>query len=282
MTAIDARERPDTQEMIVAHRVFRREAALLPRLVESVPDGDTERAALIAGHYRDYWLGLHHHHSAEDELLWPLLLARVDLEADLVLRMEAQHEAIAGRLNEVDGAIGAWEAAPSAATAAPVLAAMRAHLAALREHLADEEEHILPMAAEYVTVAEWARLGERFVEETPKDKILFFLGAILEEATPQERARTLANLPVIARIVWYAVGRRQYARRVALIRGGIAASPATRRRVLRTRDGVQPSHGPLLLPPRPVLRRCALVKGQARRPVRSRAMMVFMISDVPP
>ena len=223
MTAIDTAKRPDTHEMVVAHRVFRREATLLPRLVESVRDGDTGRATLIAGHYRDYRLGLHHHHSAEDELLWPLLLARVDLEADIVLRMEAQHEVIAGHLNEVNGAIGAWEAAPSAATAAPVLAAMRAHLAALREHLADEEEHLLPMAAEYVTVAEWARLGERFVEETPKDKLLFFLGAILEEATPPERARTLANLPVIARVVWYAVGRRQYARRVALIRGRIAA-----------------------------------------------------------
>ena len=222
MTAIDAGERPDTQEMIVAHRVFRREAALLPRLVESVPDGDTKRAALIADHYRDYRLGLHHHHSAEDELLWPLLLARVDLEAEIVLRMEAQHEAIAASLGEASGAIDAWEAAPSAATAAPALAAMRAHLAALREHLADEEEHILPMAAEHVTVAEWARLGEQFAEKTPKDKLLLFLGAILEEATPQERTATLANLPVIARIVWYAVGRRQYARRMALIRGGVA------------------------------------------------------------
>jgi len=167
-------------------------------------------------------LGLHHHHSAEDELLWPLLLGRVDMEAEIVLRMEAQHETIAATLTKVSGTIDAWEAAPSAATAAPVLIAMRAHLAALREHLADEEEHILPMAAEHLAVAEWARLGERFAEQTPKDKLLIFLGAILEEATPLERAATLANLPVIARIVWRAVGRRQYARRMALIRGGIA------------------------------------------------------------
>ncbi len=78
---------------------------------------------------------------------------------------------------------------------------MRAHLAALLEHLADEEEHLLPLAAEHVTVAEWARLGERFVAATPKDKILFFLGAILEEATAQERAALLASLPVPARLL---------------------------------------------------------------------------------
>jgi hypothetical protein len=104
MTSVDTRERPDTHEMVVVHRLFRREAALLPRLVESVPDGDTKRAALIAGHYRDYRHGLHQHHSGEDELLWPLLLARVDLEAEIVLRMEAQHEVIAASLTEVDGA----------------------------------------------------------------------------------------------------------------------------------------------------------------------------------
>lgn len=223
MTAIDTRERPDTHEMVVVHRVFRREAALLPRLVGSVRDGDAGRAALVAGHYRDYQLGLHHHHSGEDEVLWPLLLARVDLEAEIVLRMQAQHEVLARTLTDVDRLISAWEAAPSAVTAAALLTAMQAHLAALREHLADEEEHLLPLAAEHVTAAEWARFGERFAEETPKDKLLFFLGAILEEATAQERTAMLAGLPVIARLAWRLAGRRQYARRVALVRGGLTA-----------------------------------------------------------
>jgi hemerythrin-like domain-containing protein len=223
MTTVDIRERPDTHEMVVVHRVFRREAALLPRLVETVRDRDAERAAVIADHYRDYQFGLHQHHLGEDELLWPLLLARVDLEAEIVLRMEAQHEVIARTMTEVDGAIGAWEAAPSTATAAPLLTAMRAHLAALREHLGDEEEHLLPLAADHVTVAEWARFGERFAEETPKDKILLFLGAILEEATAEERAAMLANLPAPARLIWHLIGKRWYARRVAQVRAGLAA-----------------------------------------------------------
>jgi hypothetical protein len=44
MTATDIPQRPDTHKMIVIHRVFRRESALLPRLVQSVPDGDVARA----------------------------------------------------------------------------------------------------------------------------------------------------------------------------------------------------------------------------------------------
>ena len=62
-------------------------------LIAAVPDGDTRRARRLAAHLRWYRLGLHNHHQGEDELIWPLLLARVDLQADVVRRMEAQHSA---------------------------------------------------------------------------------------------------------------------------------------------------------------------------------------------
>ena len=55
-------------------------------------------------------------------------------------------------------------------------------------HLDDEEEHILPLIEKHLTAAEWARLGERFAGEVPKRKMLFCLGAILEDATPGRAA----------------------------------------------------------------------------------------------
>ena len=87
--------RPDTHEMVIIHRAFRRESRLLAALIAAVPAGDTARARVLAAHFRWYQLGVHHHHTGEDELIWPLLLARVDLEADVVVRMEAQHERVA-------------------------------------------------------------------------------------------------------------------------------------------------------------------------------------------
>ena len=84
MSTPTAVRRPDTHDMIVVHRVFRRESALMPKLIQAAPDGDTARAQVLADAFGDYQLGLHLHHSGEDELVWPLLLARVDLEADLV------------------------------------------------------------------------------------------------------------------------------------------------------------------------------------------------------
>ena len=82
--------KPDTHAMVVVHRVFRREFDLLPDLIEGVRAGDTERAAVLAEHLTGLVGALHHHHQAEDDLIWPLLLERATLHQDLVHRMEAQ------------------------------------------------------------------------------------------------------------------------------------------------------------------------------------------------
>jgi hemerythrin-like domain-containing protein len=223
MTSPDTRVRPDTHEMYVVHRVFRRETALLPRLVRAVRPGDTERARLVAAHFRDYALGLHNHHTAEDEHLWPLLLARVDLEAELVLRMEAQHERVAAGLAVIEDLLPAWERTADRAAGERVAVAIEAHRAALTEHLGDEETYLLPLIEEHLTVAEWEKPNEEFATRTPKDKLLFFLGALLEEATPEEAAQIMRNLPAPARLIWRLVGRRRYARQTRRLRAPLAA-----------------------------------------------------------
>ena len=116
MTTIAATDRPDTHEMVVVHRIFRRESGLLPAMVRAVAPGDTARAALVAESVRDYLDGLHNHHTGEDELIWPLLLARVDLEQELVLRMEAQHEMVAAALARVGELLPAWQASADPAS----------------------------------------------------------------------------------------------------------------------------------------------------------------------
>ncbi len=218
--------RPNTHDMYIVHRVFRRETALMPRFVRAVRPGDTEQARFVAAHFRDYALGLHHHHTAEDELVWPLLLARVDLEAELVLRMEEQHTRVAAGLTEVETLLARWERSASPEDGEVLATALERHRETLVEHLTDEEDHLLALIEEHLTAAEYEKLGERFATETPKDKLLFFLGALLEEATPEESAEMLGKLPPPARIVWRLVGRRQYAKRTRRLRDPLSASPA--------------------------------------------------------
>ncbi|MDR6979108.1 iron-sulfur cluster repair protein YtfE (RIC family) [Streptomyces sp. 3330] len=202
--------RPYTHEMVVVHRVFRRESALLPRLVRAVPDGGTTRATRVAEHLREYLEGLHSHHSLEDELIWPLLRERAQ-DAALVVRMEEQHERIDRSLEAVTQWIPAWEPAADPIAGEELALALDEHRTALLEHLDDEERLVLPLIAEHLTVAEWDLVGRRGLERVPKDKLLFALGALLEDATPPERASFLGRAPLIGRLLWKAVGRRQYA-----------------------------------------------------------------------
>ena len=75
-----AGEKPWTQEMIIVHRVFRRELSFLAGAVGTVPTGDTARAKVLADHCTFATMMLHHHHAGEDELLWPRLKERVVME----------------------------------------------------------------------------------------------------------------------------------------------------------------------------------------------------------
>ena len=98
MTTTTDTSRPNIQEMYVVHRVFRREFAMIPRLVRGVREGDTARAGLVGSHLRCMLDGLHMHHTGEDEVLWPLLLERAAPSAELVRTMQAQHERVDSRV----------------------------------------------------------------------------------------------------------------------------------------------------------------------------------------
>ncbi|MEU7747955.1 hemerythrin domain-containing protein [Nonomuraea sp. NPDC049158] len=209
----------DTQDMEIVHRVLRRESRLLMELVAAVAPGDTARAKVIADHLSVYRMGLHNHHEGEDELLWPPLLSRVDLEADIVLRMEAQHQRIAATLTRLDTTVPVWEATAGADERDTLVAALAEHRAVLLEHLDDEEATLLPLAAKHITVQEWASLDDHMVRNTPKPILLTLFGAVLEEANPAERALVLSGLPAPVRLIWHVIGRPRYARHIRRVRG---------------------------------------------------------------
>ncbi|MFD0688080.1 DUF4267 domain-containing protein [Actinomadura fibrosa] len=207
-----------TRSMIVIHRGLRRESRLLGELVAATRPGDRARAGALTAHLSDYLLGLHNHHHGEDELIWPLLLSRVDLDADVVLRMEAQHEKVAATIGRLRELAGTWARTADAGDRDALVAALAEHRAALVEHLDDEETNLLPLAERHLTEAEWNTQGDHFAENTPKSKVLTFLGIVLEDATPQERAEFLSALPAPARAIWRLYGRRHHANRMKRLR----------------------------------------------------------------
>ena len=209
----------DVRDMYVVHRVFRREFVLIPRLVRGVPAGDTARAGVVASHVRLILGGLEMHHTGEDALLWPLLLERAAPSADLIHRMEGQHHRVEELLAQIGEALPRWEAEARPAVSEEVASACDALRVALLEHLDDEERFILPIAERHITPQEWAGLGEHGMAKVKRSELPILFGAILEEATPQERTMMLTIVPPPVRLLVRTVFAWQYRRYINKIRG---------------------------------------------------------------
>lgn len=211
--------RTDVREMFVVHTAFRRDFRLAPGLVRAVADGDTARARLVGEHLTMVTEMLHHHHTGEDELLWPLLLERVPEQlAPIVELMEAQHARVAELQGQFPDVCAAFTAHPGAETRERLAVLFDDLYRILDEHLAAEEQRLLPIAANYVSQQEWARLGQRGADVTFGQKLLMF-GSLMYQGDPEVVAEILAQVPWPVRSVLPALSRRAFARRAREIYG---------------------------------------------------------------
>lgn len=210
----------DVHDMIVVHRAFRRELALLPSLIRGVPAGDAARAAILRRHLRLSLRGVHVHHTGEDVMLWPVLLQRAVPSADVVHRMEAQHQRVEELVQRLSGLIDRWEHSACPAVIRELVVTIDDLRAALVEHLDDEEEHILPIAARTMSPQEWEAVGQHGFGTIAKADLPILFGMLIEDATPAERKEMFARLPVPARLYLRTLGARQYRRYVTAVREG--------------------------------------------------------------
>ena len=208
----------DVHDMVVVHRVFRREFRLLPDLVRRVAPGDTNRATVVAAHARLVLGGLEMHHTGEDALLWPKLLQRAAPSAELIHRMESQHHRVEELTGELSESLTRWEAEARPAVGEEVAATFDALRIALLEHLDDEDRHILPLAARHVTQEEWDGLGQHGMAKVDKSQLPILFGCLLEEASPQERREMLGLVPVPVRVLLRTVFAWQYRRYITRVR----------------------------------------------------------------
>ncbi len=207
----------DTRDMLLIHRVIRREIGRAPGLIRGT--GDPSRAAQIAAHVSEMLDFLHTHHTGEDEFLWPLLRPRARLEDDLIDRMEAQHGEIAAAVDDVRRWLPGWAGSADTATGERIAARLESVGGVLNAHLAEEEERILPLVSAHFSQQEWDALAKHGFAAIPGKRRLVILGHILQETDDAERQRFMRQVPPPARLAFTLVGRRQHAREAAMIRG---------------------------------------------------------------
>ena len=216
MTETQTAPLTDTRVMPVIHTLFRRELRLAGDLLRGVTEGDTARAAVIADHLDLVGEILHHHHTAEDELLWPLLLERVPEDlAPIVHLMESQHGRVEQLLDEITPLLAQWRRTAGRAERDRMAELYDDLYVALAEHLDAEEQRLLPIAARSVSQEEWERMGEAARAGTPKGKQFVVLGMIGYDGGPEGIALMLHAAPAPVRWLLPRLGARAY-RRYAL------------------------------------------------------------------
>ncbi|MCZ0997945.1 hemerythrin domain-containing protein [Streptomyces mirabilis] len=208
----------DTHEMVLIHRVIRREFGQLPRLFRSAAN-DRARSKVIGAHAREMLDFLHTHHTGEDELLFPLLRKRTTLDRDLMDRMDAQHVQVDDTVTAVNAELPLWTATADAATGEKMAARIEATMPTLIDHLAEEEQKLLPVVSVTLTQSEWDALGKHGMSAIPLTRRLVILGHITEEANDAERQRFMQVIPAPARLAYKLIGHRQFTRETTALRG---------------------------------------------------------------
>jgi len=211
-----------TSDMVLVHRVFRRELGLLPALVQAVLPGDGARSALLADHCRELTTALRHHHKAEADLLWRRLRDRQALPFDVEEQLLTWHRTHAELIGELDALLPLWRPEPQPDLQAVISDILTELAAAVNSHLDAVEEYLLPAVDQHFTTGEWRSLGLRAARWIPLHRMAWLLGAMLEDATPAEQRNLLAKVPAPARMLYRMVGRDQYEREIVALRGGSA------------------------------------------------------------
>ncbi|GAA0798290.1 hemerythrin domain-containing protein [Spirilliplanes yamanashiensis] len=158
--------------LLLAHRAMLRDLDRLTGLLAGTTRFGRKRGAAVAGYLDDLCTSIHHHHSAEDEVLWPVLERSAGAHVDLT-ELTDDHAVLDPKLHRVRAGAAALRA--SGVAPAALAADMTDLRDTLHEHIADEERTIVPLIRRYVTPRDWAavearirRRGAKMTFEAPR------------------------------------------------------------------------------------------------------------------
>jgi hemerythrin-like domain-containing protein len=198
----------DLTIMLAAHDAFRRD---LTRLVRAAADlSDPARRRSVAAGWDLFKHELHLHHTAEDEVIWPVLrprLAHSEHALSVLDAMEEEHERIDPLLAAVDAAF----AQRREDSLADVIDAL---VTTLTGHLAHEERDGLPLIGVALTAAEWRGVGFKIARRNGLSEGGTMFAWILDGAAAGgahgDAAAALRTLPPPLRLLYRAVWKPRF------------------------------------------------------------------------
>ena len=212
----------DTRMMGIVHSALRRDLVRL-RLVLGTPAAqEPRRRKALAEHA--IWLMdfLHHHHTGEDEGLYPLVVRRNPDAAALCERMDVDHDTITPAMDGLRAAAERHLADP-ATPDSDLVAALAALEEPLVPHLAGEELEMMPVVSASISHGEWVEWHESMVDGSMTQ--LAFEGHWLIDGLDQESIQVVVGpVPAVPRFILVKLLGGAYRRRRALLWGGTPAA----------------------------------------------------------
>lgn len=200
-------ERPDVTMMYVVHRAFRRELARMQAAAAQATNSHMRRA--LRGSWTTFNRYLTIHHTAEDEMLWPPMRAKLgscSQDLHLLDEMLDEHSRLEPLLRDIDNAL--------CQTAPADLASLIAELTGvLVSHFEHEEMAALPLVTQTLSTREWDDFSDDQRNRIGLRGAGWFFPWLLDDAPPDMRAFVLALIPAPVRLANKVVWEPRYRRK---------------------------------------------------------------------
>ena len=209
--------------MGIVHSALRRDL-VRARLVLAEPTPLTgERRTALADHARWLMDFLHHHHTNEDDGLYPMVLEKNPEAGDLLAVMDADHHRITPRILELDVAARSYRDGTEGSDA-ELLAALEALEADMCPHLEREEREMMPVVSASITNGAWRDWEDAF-NKTKSMKQLADEGHwLIDNLDPERREIVVRLVPAVPRFILLNFLGGPYKKKATLLWGGTPAA----------------------------------------------------------
>lgn len=198
----------DFTMMYAAHDAFNRDLA---RLIIAADAGKAVSPAAVAT-WKSFSKQLHTHHTAEDQALWPYLVAAVTQPDELRItqEMEAEHASLDPQVEQIDAAIAHKNAGALAAE-------LKTLATGLSAHMIHEEAEALPLVERRLGQPGWEAFGKEIRNHLGGIKgASEYLPWVLEGVSEPVQAKVLHMLPAPARLLYRRMWAPNYSKSVRL------------------------------------------------------------------
>lgn len=223
----------DLTNMYLMHHAFRRDLTAFRAAVEQASITDHARWVALHQRWQLFAMALHHHHAAEDEGLWPLLLDRIAASGDdgaraVLEAMQAEHAQIDPLLDSCARQFDRLATRATETERADLQRSLDEAWHLLDGHLGHEEREAMVILQRQLTDADWRSVEKKhFVPAYSPRQVLSIVPWVMADLPTPVRRRALAAGGPPASLIWR-LGRRAYARRTAAAFGSHPAALTTR------------------------------------------------------